>query len=45
MKGDVGTIGLTDDAQCQLGDIVFVELPGVGTGAQKLASRSGLSNR
>jgi glycine cleavage system H protein len=31
VKGDLGTIGLTDHAQCQLGDIVFVELPGVGT--------------
>jgi len=30
VKGDLGTIGLTDYAQCQLGDIVFVELPRVG---------------
>jgi len=30
VKGDVGTIGLTDYAQCQLGDIVFVELPQSG---------------
>ena len=30
VKGDLGTIGLTDYAQCQLGDIVFVELPPVG---------------
>jgi glycine cleavage system H protein len=30
VKGDLGTIGLTDYAQCQLGDIVFVELPGLG---------------
>ena len=30
VKGDLGTIGLTDHAQCQLGDIVFVELPPVG---------------
>jgi glycine cleavage system H protein len=27
VKGDMGTIGLTDYAQCQLGDVVFVELP------------------
>lgn len=27
----VGTIGITDYAQSELGDIVFVELPGVGT--------------
>jgi glycine cleavage system H protein len=30
VKGDSGTIGLTDYAQCQMGDIVFVELPAVG---------------
>jgi len=30
VKGDMGTVGLTDHAQCQLGDIVFVELPAVG---------------
>lgn len=30
VKGDLGTVGLTDYAQCQLGDIVFVELPAVG---------------
>ena len=30
VKGDLGTIGLTDYAQCQLGDVVFVELPGPG---------------
>jgi glycine cleavage system H protein len=29
-KGEFGTIGLTDYAQGQLGDIVFVELPKVG---------------
>jgi glycine cleavage system H protein len=31
VRGDIGTIGLTDYAQCKLGDIVFVELPGLGT--------------
>jgi glycine cleavage system H protein len=30
MDGDVGTIGITDHAQEQLGDVVFVELPEVG---------------
>jgi glycine cleavage system H protein len=30
-KGELGTIGLTYEAQCQLGDIVFLELPSVGT--------------
>jgi glycine cleavage system H protein len=29
-KGDAGTVGITDYAQHELGDIVFVELPGVG---------------
>jgi glycine cleavage system H protein len=31
VAGDMGTIGLTDHAQCQLGDLVFVELPSPGT--------------
>ncbi|MFA5478722.1 MAG: glycine cleavage system protein GcvH [Candidatus Muiribacteriota bacterium] len=31
VKGDVATIGLTDYAQGELGDIVFVEMPEVGT--------------
>jgi glycine cleavage system H protein len=30
LEGDVATIGITDYAQEQLGDIVFVELPDVG---------------
>ena len=30
VDGDTGTIGITDYAQDQLGDIVFVELPAVG---------------
>jgi glycine cleavage system H protein len=30
IAGDVGTVGITDYAQDQLGDIVFVELPAVG---------------
>jgi glycine cleavage system H protein len=30
VEGDIGTVGLTDYAQEQLGDIVFVELPDVG---------------
>ncbi len=29
-EGTVGTIGITDFAQQQLGDVVFVELPAVG---------------
>lgn len=31
LDGDVVTIGITDHAQEQLGDIVFIELPEVGT--------------
>ena len=30
LEGDVATIGITDYAQEQLGDIVFVELPEIG---------------
>jgi glycine cleavage system H protein len=30
LDGDVATIGITDYAQEQLGDIVFVELPDIG---------------
>jgi glycine cleavage system H protein len=29
--GDAGTIGITDHAQQELGDIVYVDLPKVGT--------------
>ncbi len=31
VEGEVGTIGITDYAQKELGDVVFVELPQVGT--------------
>jgi len=30
VDGDIGTVGITDFAQQQLGDVVFVELPEVG---------------
>jgi len=30
-KGDAGTIGITDYAQHELGDVVFVELPAAGS--------------
>jgi glycine cleavage system H protein len=30
LEGDVATIGITNHAQTQLGDIVYVELPAVG---------------
>jgi len=31
VDGDVATIGITEHAQDQLGDVVFVDLPAVGT--------------
>ena len=30
LEGDVATVGITDHAQKELGDIVFVELPKIG---------------
>ena len=35
VEGDVATIGITDFAQSSLGDIVFVELPEVGSSLTK----------
>jgi glycine cleavage system H protein len=35
IEGDVATIGITDYAQSQLGDVVFVELPKVGRSLAK----------
>jgi glycine cleavage system H protein len=35
IEGDVATIGVTDYAQSQLGDVVFVELPEVGRKLKK----------
>ena len=35
IEGDVGTIGITKHATEMLGDIVFVELPEVGTSVEK----------
>lgn len=40
VDGDTGTVGITDYAQGQLGDITFVELPGVGQAVAKGASVS-----
>lgn len=31
IEGDTATVGITDFAQAQLGDIVFVEVPAAGT--------------
>jgi glycine cleavage system H protein len=35
IEGDTGTVGITDYAQGQLGDVVFVELPSVGRTVEK----------
>jgi len=32
LSGDTAEVGITDYAQEQLGDVVFVDLPGVGSG-------------
>jgi glycine cleavage system H protein len=38
VEGDQGTIGITDHAQNELGDIVFVDLPKVGAAIAKGSS-------
>jgi glycine cleavage system H protein len=35
IAGDVGIVGITDHAQKELGDIVYVDLPKVGTRVEK----------
>ena len=35
IEGDTGTVGISDYAQGQLGDVVFVELPSVGKALTK----------
>jgi glycine cleavage system H protein len=35
IDGDTGTVGITDYAQSQLGDVVYVELPTVGKAVEK----------
>lgn len=35
LEGDVATIGITDYAQGELGDVVFVELPELGSEVQQ----------
>ena len=35
VAGDTGTVGITDYAQSQLGDITFVELPAAGSAVKK----------
>ena len=38
VEGDVGAVGITDHAQEELGDIVFVELPKIGAVFEQSAS-------
>jgi len=35
IEGDIATVGITDHAQEQLGDLVFVELPALGARPEK----------
>ena len=35
IEGDTGTIGITDHAQQELGDIVYVDLPKTGTAVER----------
>ncbi|RDI55162.1 glycine cleavage system protein GcvH [Microvirga subterranea] len=35
IEGDAGIVGITDYAQSQLGDVVFVELPSIGKTVKK----------
>ena len=47
VDGDTGTVGITDFAQQQLGDVVYVDLPEVGRDAQagRPSARSNRSRR
>lgn len=38
VEGNIATIGITDFAQSELGDIVFVELPAVGSAVEQMKS-------
>ena len=47
VKGDLATIGITDHAQHELGDVVFVELPKPGAKMPikvRLTNASGISD-
>ncbi|TVR08735.1 MAG: glycine cleavage system protein GcvH [Salinarimonadaceae bacterium] len=35
VEGDTGIVGITDYAQSQLGDVVYVELPAIGKAVEK----------
>lgn len=38
IEGNIATIGITEFAQSELGDIVFVELPDVGSAVEQMKS-------
>ena len=38
VEGDIATVGITQHAATQLGDLVFVELPKVGASLKKGAA-------
>ena len=38
VEGDLATVGITDHAQCELGDVVYIELPAAGTSLKAQAS-------
>ncbi|MGA9117316.1 MAG: glycine cleavage system protein GcvH [Bacteroidota bacterium] len=38
VEGEIGTVGITDHAQGELGDVVFVELPAVGKAVKQAES-------
>ena len=38
VEGDTGTVGITDHAQHELGDIVYVDLPKIGSKTEKGAA-------
>ena len=40
IEGDIATIGITDYAQDALGDVVFVQLPAIGSSVKAAASIS-----
>ena len=44
VEGDIGTVGISDYAQTQLGDVVYVEVPAVGKKLARVARRQ-WSNR
>jgi glycine cleavage system H protein len=35
LDGDIATVGITDYAQAQLGDVVYIELPAVGNAVKR----------